>query len=152
MPEHVQLQRRCLAQPGGMRRMVSQVIAGQAMHQHVQTAPVLVQPWNEGIEICAVECQLAAPVRMRPNLALMHATDDDAKKLARPLAQGARLRYRCWPEIDMGVVAVIKVFGSLGHNKTKDSKFPAYGAVRRLREDIKINILWLYTAIYPVKP
>ena len=130
MTEYIQLQRRFLAQPRGMRGVIGQVVAGQAMHQYIKSVPVLIEPGDDSVKHCAVERQLAAPVRMRPDLALMHATHGNAKKFACLLAQGACLRYRCGAEIDMGVIVGIKVFGSLGHDQAKDSKIPPSGADR----------------------
>ena len=107
--------------------MVGQVVAGQAMHQYIKSVPVLIEPGDDSVKRCAVKRKLATPVRMRPDLALMHAAHGNAKKFARLLAQGARLRDRCRAEIDMGMVMVIKVFGSLGHGEAKDSKIPRSG-------------------------
>ena len=110
--------------------MVGQVVAGQAMHQYIKSVPVLIKPGDDSVKRCAVKRKLATPVRMRPDLALMHAANGNAKKFARLLAHGACLRHRGRAEIDVGMVVLKKVLGSLGHGEAKDSKIPRSGADR----------------------
>ena len=69
--------------------MIGQVVAGQAMNQYIKSVPVLIEPGDESVKRCAVKRKLATPVRMRPDLALMHAASNNAKKFARPLAQAS---------------------------------------------------------------
>lgn len=106
-----------MAQPRSVARVVGQVVAGQAMHQHVQAAPVLLQPRNHLVERGAVECQLAAPVRMRPDLAFMHPAHRDRKPPARLLAQRFGLRQRRGSEVNVGMVVVVEVLRALGHGQ-----------------------------------
>ncbi len=95
--------------------MVGQVVAGNAMYQHIQTVAVLVQPRDKTFKFHTVERELATPVRVRTDFTLMHPPHGYLKKLTCLLAQRAGLLKRLRPEVDMGVVVRIDVLGALDH-------------------------------------
>lgn len=98
-----------------MRGVVSQVVTRLAMHKHIQSLAFALQPRDERIKLPAVKGQLATPLWVRADLPLMHPAYGDAKRFTSGLAKRTRLPYGVWPEVNMGVVVVVDVFGSFGH-------------------------------------
>lgn len=99
--------------------MVGQVVTGQPMHKHIQPVAVFFEPGNDAVERRTVKCQLATPARVRPHLAFMHTPHSYSEKCAGLFAQGTRLLNGAGPEVHMGVVAGIKIFGALDHGGTE---------------------------------
>jgi len=95
--------------------VIGQVIARDAMHEHIKPVTVLLQPRDQALKLDTVKCQLAAPVRVRPNLTFMHTADGHPEQLTGLLAQCSGLRHGGGAKINMGVVAVVDVFRALGH-------------------------------------
>ena len=98
-----------------MRGVVRQVVTRDPVHKHIQALALALQPGNDAIELRAVERQLAAPARVRPDFALMHAARTHMEQLTGPACQRARLLHRVRPEIDVGVVVAVDVLGALDH-------------------------------------
>ncbi|MOA41126.1 hypothetical protein D3C78_1630620 [compost metagenome] len=86
--------------------MIHQVVAGDRMHQHHQPVAVQRQPGNQFGEYLRAEGQLAAPVRMRADRALVHAAHFQLEAARRLFAQGAGLLQGSGVEVHVGVVAV----------------------------------------------
>ena len=85
--------------------MVEQVVAGVRVQEYHQPLAVERQPRQYLAQHLWLERQLTAPVRVRTDRALVHATHFQWKQLRRLLTQGPRLIDGAGVEIDMGVVA-----------------------------------------------
>jgi hypothetical protein len=110
-----EMERLCITQPGGMNRVVFEIVAGEGMHQNGEILPMPLQPGNQPLELILVECQLATPARVRPHGLAMDATDRYGKQFAGFLAEPGGVLHGGGIEIDVGVVAIVKVERSLGH-------------------------------------
>ncbi|MOA41119.1 hypothetical protein D3C78_1630550 [compost metagenome] len=86
--------------------MIHQVVAGDRVHQHHQSIAMQRQPRDQFGKHRRTEGQLAAPVRMRPDRALVHAAHLQLEALRRFLAQGAGLLQGVGIEVHVDVVAV----------------------------------------------
>lgn len=93
-----------------MLGVVFQFIAGLRMDEHGEPAAVQRQPGHHLTEFFRRKGELAAPVRVRPDRALMHPPHLDAEFVSAPLAQRAGLIEGVGVEIDVGVEGL-----DLGH-------------------------------------
>ena len=87
------------------------------MHQNVEATAVRIEPRNQPVELVRVEGELTAPLRVWADGAPMEAAEADMALLPGVHAQGAGLFLRGFVEVDVCVVAVVQVFGSLRHGR-----------------------------------
>ena len=87
--------------------MVLEVVAGIGMDQHDEPVPLQREPGHQVREDIRLEGDLEAPHRMRPDRALMEATDRHplAERLADALLQVPGARLGRLVEIDMRMPA-----------------------------------------------
>jgi hypothetical protein len=83
------------------------------MDENVQAATMRVEPRNQSIELPRIECELATPVRMRPNEFLMDPTHGDGEQISRLLTKFARLLGALLVEVDVRVIGGVQVLRPL---------------------------------------
>ena len=86
--------------------VVQQVVTGIGMQKNHQPAPIERQPRQDDTDQFGTEGQLAAPVRVRANRALVDAAHLQVEQPRRFFGQGAGLVEGGGIEIEMGVVAL----------------------------------------------
>ena len=87
-----------------MRGVIFEIVAGDGVNQHVELAPVRVEPRDQSFELRRVERELTAPARMRAHELLMHAAHGDAEALRGLCADRPRLFHRLLVKVDVGVI------------------------------------------------
>jgi len=98
--------------------MVRQVVSGEAVHQHIEIAAMLVEPRNDPIEFVGAERDLATPLRVRAHRLFVHAANLHMEEPPGLVAQRACPGHRVQAEIDVGMIGLVDVLRATGMANT----------------------------------
>ena len=87
------------------------------VHEDIEIAPVCLEPSDDPFELVVVEAELTAPTGVWPHRSGVKSSQAHMARLPSTKAELARLSLRGLVEVDMRMIAVVEIFGSLRHER-----------------------------------